>query len=54
MLESLYHFNQYSGESALDWNGLRSAKFGKTRLSIPSKDAIDRGNFIELFRFQPS
>lgn len=39
----LDHYNPYKTNSEQDWDGLHSAKFGRTRAHIPHKDLITTG-----------
>lgn len=40
MDRTLQHFNQYSTESVMDWQGLHSNRFPRPRLIHPRKDLI--------------
>ncbi len=46
MSSVLEHYNPYSVNSELEWDGLRSSKFGRTKVFLPRKDLITTGTPI--------
>lgn len=46
MSSVLEHYNPYSVNSELEWDGLRSSKFGRTKVFLPRKDLITTGTYI--------
>ena len=43
MSSVLEHYNPYTTDSNLAWDGLKSSKFGRTRIHFPPKDLISHG-----------
>lgn len=43
MSSVLDHYNDYATNSKLEWEGLRSSKFGRTKFFLPPKDVIQPG-----------
>lgn len=43
MSSVLDHYNDYKTNSNLEWEGLKSNRFGRTKYLIPSKDVISPG-----------
>jgi hypothetical protein len=43
MSSVLEHYNPHSVHSELEWDGLRSSKFGRTKVFLPRKDLITTG-----------
>lgn len=39
----LDHYNPYTTNSGLEWDGLRSSKFGRTKVFLPKRDLITTG-----------
>ena len=46
MDQTMPHFNQYSTNSAFDWEGLKSNRFPKMRYMHPNKDIIKSGTLF--------
>lgn len=43
MSSVLDHYNDYATNSKFDWQGLKSSRFGRTKLLLPPKDVISPG-----------
>lgn len=43
MYTVLDHYNPHSTNSEQEWDGLRSSKFGRTKLFLPHRDTISTG-----------
>lgn len=46
MSSVLEHYNPHSVHSELEWDGLRSSKFGRTKVFLPHKDLITTGKLV--------
>lgn len=51
MATAMGYYNPHSVDSKFDWDGLRSAKFGKTKYFLPKRDLINTGTTQTIFRF---
>jgi hypothetical protein len=47
MSSVLDYYGQYNPESTLDWNGIKSSKFGKTRKYFLPRDSIRSSNYFK-------
>ena len=44
MPSALDHYNSYEADSRMEWEGLQSNRFGRTKQFLPNQDQIKRGN----------